>query len=67
VDRLQKIREDIIGLEQALEGSGSESEENELGVLGEWRTGICNRFLENEKELRQAACKFDHVISSDVP
>ena len=34
VDRLQRIREDIIGLEQALEES-SESEENELGVLGE--------------------------------
>ena len=35
VDRLQKIREDIMGREQALEESGSESEENELGVQGE--------------------------------
>ena len=35
VDRLQRIREDIIGLEQALEESSSESEGNELGVLGE--------------------------------
>ena len=32
---MQRIREDIIGLEQALEESSSESEENELGVLGE--------------------------------
>ena len=35
VDRLQRIREDIMALEQALEESGSESEENELGVVGE--------------------------------
>jgi len=35
VDRLQRIREDIIGLEQALEESSSKSEGNELGVLGE--------------------------------
>ena len=32
MDRLQRVREDIMGLEQALEESGSESEENELGV-----------------------------------
>ena len=32
---MQRIRKDIMGLEQALEGSGSESEENGLGVLGE--------------------------------
>ena len=35
MDRLQRIREDIVGLDQALEESGSELEENELGVLDE--------------------------------
>jgi len=35
VDRLQRIREDIVGLEQALEESGTELEENELGALDE--------------------------------
>ena len=32
---MKRIREDIMALEQALEESGSESEENELGVVGE--------------------------------
>ena len=35
MDRLQRIREDIVGLEQALEESGTELEENELGALDE--------------------------------
>ena len=35
MNHLQRNREDIMGLEQALEETGSESEEIELGVIGE--------------------------------